>query len=295
MGSVQGARSLNRLFAVLMDLFKPVQTFFLVLSGVISYVVSSKGSIDWRIFILLVSSLYLTVAGTTGLNMYLDKDIDSVMERTKNRALPSGKLDGKEAIIASSLTLSLGLLLSFFINLRVLIAGSIGAIIDLVIYTYLLKKRTPLSVVFGSIAGGMPGLGGWLANPGSTLTGGLLIASLIALWSLNHIWFIASYYSEDYLRARVPMLPVVANEKIVEASSWGVSFLLFLISVAMWFTGLLEFWTLVPLDIYIAYLLYLQFNFFKNKKDRGYAKKIFRGYTAFLGIALFTILIGAIF
>ncbi|MGC9115609.1 MAG: protoheme IX farnesyltransferase [Fervidicoccaceae archaeon] len=279
--------------AIFADLFKPIQTAFLVLSGLISYTVSSGGSLDWRVLLMLTFSLYFTISGTTGLNMYLDRDIDSMMERTKKRALPSRKLNEGDAVYASALFLSIGLLLSALINWGVFIAGLLGAIVDLAIYTKMLKRRTPLNVIFGSIAGGMPALGGWLAHPSSPIIGGILIASLVALWSLNHIWFIASYYSEDYIRARVPMLPVVAGRNATGNASGAVVLAMIIIVTSMWMVGILRFWALIILYAYMAYMLFLQFKYMRSG-ERAIAKRIFRGYTAFLGIAMVLMLLSAL-
>jgi len=293
MGSVQGKGTVKKLSVILLDLFKPVQTAFLAASGVISYIVSSKGLINWRILFLLTISLYFTIAGTTGLNMYLDKDIDSIMERTRKRALPSGKINGSEAVAASVAFLALGLITSLLINWGVLLAAVLGSLIDLVIYTWMLKRKTPLNVVFGSIAGGMPALGGWLAHPNSSVLGGLLLSSVVALWSLNHIWFIASYYSLDYIRAKVPMLPLLVERKSMGFVSNAVSSAILLLLATMWYFGELETWALAVLGAFLIYLSFLQLRYSKAG-SRDLAKKVFRGYTAFLGTTMIVLLIGAI-
>jgi len=293
MGSVQGKGAVKKLSVILLDLFKPVQTAFLVASGVISYIVSSKGLINWRILFLLTISLYFTIAGTTGLNMYLDRDIDSLMERTRRRALPSGKIDSSEAVAASIAFLFFGLIASMLINWGVLLAAVLGSFIDLVIYTWMLKRKTPLNVVFGSIAGGMPALGGWLAHPNSSVLGGLLLSSVVALWSLNHIWFISSYYSLDYIRAKVPMLPLLVERRSMGIASNVVSSLILLLLASMWYFGELESWALAVLGAFLIYLSFLQLRY-SRAGSRDLAKKLFRGYTAFMGTTMIVLLIGAI-
>ncbi|AFH42659.1 protoheme IX farnesyltransferase [Fervidicoccus fontis Kam940] len=151
--------------AIFADLFKPIQTAFLVLSGLISYTVSSDGSPDWRVLLMLTFSLYFTISGTTGLNMYLDRDIDSMMERTKKRALPSRKLNEGDAVYASALFLSIGLLLFASINWGVFIAGLLGAIVDLAIYTRMLKRRTPPQRHFREHSWGNARAGGLARTP----------------------------------------------------------------------------------------------------------------------------------
>lgn len=206
-------------YLVVIDLFKVRQTIFLVLSGVAAYIIASGGDVDPRVLAFLTAALYLTVSGTTGLNMYYDRDIDSVMERTRCRSLPSGKLGEGTALAVSSIFLALGLLLALMVNKWVLVAGAMGAFVDVYIYTRLLKRRTPLNIVLGSIAGGMPAFGGYVAYTGAPTLEAVLFALLIAEWAIVHIWFISSYYLEDYVKSRVPMLPVVYGFRVTAWAS----------------------------------------------------------------------------
>ncbi|MEM0335476.1 MAG: heme o synthase [Thermofilum sp.] len=197
----------------LSQLFKIKQTLLLLLTGVFAYVAGSHGRIDFTTLLLTSLSIFLSVSGTTGFNMVLDADIDAAMFRTRGRPLPAGRMTKREATAASASALAAGLLLAYAVNPFVLVAGLMGFLIDILAYTVLLKRRSPWSVVVGGFAGGMPALGGWAAATGGFGTGGLLLMLLVALWSCAHIWSLATYYSEDYRRAGVPMLPVVYGDK----------------------------------------------------------------------------------
>ncbi|MEM3228582.1 MAG: protoheme IX farnesyltransferase [Fervidicoccaceae archaeon] len=285
MGSLQKwGRSLN-LSAVFLDLFKPTQTAFLVLSGIIAYIMSSGGNIDLAILAILTISLYFTIAGTTGFNMYLDRDIDGIMKRTSKRALPSGKLKEKEALAFSSACLLIGFGASALINFAVLLAGLLGTFIDLVAYTYLLKRRTSLSVVVGSLAGGSPSLGGWLAHPGSPLSGGIVLMMIISMWSLNHIWYISSYYSEDYIRAKVPMFPIIVGREKTGAISIAVTLMMIALIALLWTSKIVKLWTVALVSAIALYLIALQLKYIRSS-EKELAKKIFRGFTMFLGTTL---------
>ncbi|MEM0376160.1 MAG: heme o synthase [Thermofilum sp.] len=197
----------------LSQLFKIKQTLLLLLTGVFAYVAGSHGRIDFTTLLLTSLSIFLSVSGTTGFNMVLDADIDAAMFRTRGRPLPAGRMTKREATAASASALAAGLLLAYAVNPFVLVAGLMGFLIDILAYTVLLKRSSPWSVVVGGFAGGMPALGGWAAATGGFGTGGLLLMLLVALWSCAHIWSLATYYSEDYRRAGVPMLPVVYGDK----------------------------------------------------------------------------------
>ncbi len=169
---------------------------------------------------LVSFALLLAVSGTTGLNMYFDRDIDALMFRTKDRALPSEQISPSIAFSISVALVIPGILLAAGINLLCGFAVFSGFIIDLLLYTVLLKRRSPFSVSVGGVAGGMPALAGYVAYS-SRLDGlSISLVLIIALWSMAHIWLISSYYVEDYERAAVPMLPaIIGVKKGVIASS----------------------------------------------------------------------------
>lgn len=223
----------------LLQLFKVRQTLLLLLTGVFAYVAGSRGEIDIDTLLLTSLSIFLMVSGTTGFNMILDADIDAAMFRTRNRPLPAGRMTKREAGAASASALAAGLLLAATVNPLVLAAGVMGFLIDILAYTVLLKRRSPWSVVVGGFAGGMPALGGWAAATGAFSFGGLLLMFLVALWSCAHIWSLATYYSEDYKRAGVPMLPVVYGDKAGVVGSLAAVFAIALVTLLLAQSGLL--------------------------------------------------------
>ncbi|QOJ78734.1 protoheme IX farnesyltransferase [Infirmifilum lucidum] len=202
------------------DFIKVRQTLMAVLTGVIAYAKASNLNIDPLVFMLVTASLFLTVAGSTGFNMLFDMDIDSIMSRTKHRPLPSGRMTQFQALSLSTATVLLGLLLAALVKLWVLLFGVLGFLIFSFLYTKVMKRRTPWSVIVCGSAGAMPVLGGWAAATGKPSVEAVLLGALVVLWSYLHIWTAATYYSDDYRRAGVPMLPVVMGERAgVTASS----------------------------------------------------------------------------
>ncbi len=258
-----------------MELFKIKQSSLLVLSGVFGYLIAAGTDIHWQTFLLFLIASILSVCGTTGINMYFDKDIDAQMFRTMNRPLPAQRLDPIEAHVVSLVMTWIGVAIGFIINLWVGITILIGYIVDAYVYSALLKRRTPLNIVIGAIAGGMPILGGYIAYTGVPDIKGLILSTLIMLWAILHIWFIAIYYLEDYKKAKVPMLPVV----IGPVKTAKVSILISILMTALiYFLWIIKKATLLPvivsttleLGIVLTAIRYIRTN---NKKI---ARKIFK-------------------
>jgi len=187
-------------------LLKLKQTALLVFSGLVPMIVARSGAVGLRKVLFYVLGVGAAVAGTTAVNMYFDRDIDAAMRRTSDRPLPRGEIDPPhKAVILGIALFGLGVLIS--LQLNALVAG--GFAFDIFVYTLATKRRTPWSVIFGSVAGAAPALAGWAAATGALGLGGLLFAALVMLWIPEHIWTLATYYADDYARAGVPMLPVV--------------------------------------------------------------------------------------
>ncbi len=254
-GAITGRRAgfVRRSWVSYLELFKPRQTALLVATGILGYLIASHGSIETGLY-LVILSLILAVAGTTGLNMYFDRDIDSVMFRTRKRPIPSKRVSPRSAFLLSSLLLSAGLILAFRINTIVGFCVASGFFIDLVLYTVLLKRKTIWNIVVGALAGGMPALAGYAAFSGKIdLLGGCLLL-LVFLWTLPHIWLIASYYIEDYRRGGVPMLPVIHGIKVTVFSCLGILlvmnlalFSLFTLHLSNWLPLLISLLVSLPL------------------------------------------------
>ncbi len=153
-------------------------------------------------------------AGASGaLNMAYDADIDALMSRTKGRPVPQGRLTAGDATAFGS-TLAVGSItvMGLLVNYAAaaLLAFTIGFYVF--VYTMWLKRRTPQNIVIGGLAGALPPAIGWAAVTGSLAVPPLVLVAIIFLWTPPHFWALSLYRSEDYARAKVPMLPVVAGK-----------------------------------------------------------------------------------
>ena len=169
----------------------------------------------WLIIATMVGG-YLAAGGANALNMYLERDIDAKMKRTRKRPIPSGAVTPRAALIFG-LTISavsalwLGLLVNW-----VSAALAVGAILLYVVfYTMILKRRTSQNIVWGGIAGCMPVLIGWSAVTGTVSWTAVLLFLVIFFWTPPHYWPLAEKFQDDYANAGVPMLPVVSSRSNV--------------------------------------------------------------------------------
>jgi protoheme IX farnesyltransferase len=186
---------------------------------------------------------YLSAGGANALNMYIDRDIDALMDRTSQRPLVVGTVSPRECLVfgislAVISTLWFGVLVNWLSA-----ALSLGALLFyVVVYTMILKRRTAQNIVWGGIAGCLPVLIGWSSVTNSLSWAALILFLVIFFWTPPHYWPLSMKVKDDYARAGVPMLPVVAGNKAVAkqivAYSWvmvAVSLLLQPLGYTGWF------------------------------------------------------------
>jgi len=180
-----------------------------------------------------------TGAGAAGmLNMWYDADIDAVMARTARRPIPCGKISRAEALLnglalAGSAVVALALALNF--KAAALLAFAIFFYV--VVYTAWLKRRTPQNIVIGGAAGALPPMIGWAAATGEIGVEPLILSLMIFLWTPPHFWALSLNRADEYARAGIPMLPVVAGRAATTRQILIYSVLLVPISVLPWALG----------------------------------------------------------
>jgi protoheme IX farnesyltransferase len=178
-------------------------------------------------------------AGASGaLNMWYDADIDAKMTRTARRPVPMGRIQPGEAL-AFGLTLSGFAVVVLGLLVNVLSAALLAFTIFFyaVVYTMWLKRSTPQNIVIGGAAGAFPPVIGWAAVTGSLSLEPIVLFAIIFMWTPPHFWALALYKAEDYARAGIPMLPVVAGEVSTRNHILLYTLLLVPVGVAPWPLG----------------------------------------------------------
>jgi len=178
-------------------------------------------------------------AGAAGvLNMWYDADIDAVMTRTAGRPIPRGAVSRREAL-AFGLILAGGAIAILALALNVMAAALLAFAIFfyVVVYTMWLKRSTPQNIVIGGAAGALPPVIGWAAASGEIAFEPLILFLIVFLWTPPHFWALSLNRTEEYARAGVPMLPVVAGRAETTRQILIYSILLFPISLLPWALG----------------------------------------------------------
>lgn len=211
--------------ADLWALIKPRQTALLLVTGLCAYTLTRGLPFDPLKGAWMTVGLLLAIAGCTALNMLIDRDIDARMERTMDRPLPAGRIRPMQALLFGGLLSAAGLTLSFALDTRFGSVVAVGFLFDLLVYSAWLKRRTPFSILFGGVSGGMPVLAGRVLGLGRIDLVGLLLAASVLLWIPSHILTLAIRYTDDYRRAGVPMWPIVYRPRATRMTIAGANVL----------------------------------------------------------------------
>ena len=176
---------------------------------VAGFLLASGGDVDWWLLLATLVGLSLVVAGGCVINNYIDRDIDGMMERTKDRALVIGTITPRIALIYGKVLAIFGLgVLAFYTNLLTTAMAVLGLFVYVVVYSLWLKRTSTHGTIVGSISGAMPPVVGYLAVSGSIDLGAVILFFILALWQMPHSFAIAIYRLEDYTKAGIPVLPV---------------------------------------------------------------------------------------
>ncbi|MDZ7343372.1 MAG: heme o synthase [candidate division KSB1 bacterium] len=196
-------------FVDFLELTKPRVTFLILLTMAFGFYLGVPGTLDWILLLNALVGTALVAGGTSALNQYLEREIDAKMLRTKNRPLPAGRLQPRQALIFS-LIISVGglLLLALAVNLLTAFLAALTLGSYAFLYTPL-KQKSSLSTVVGAVPGALPPLGGWAAARGELGLEAWVLFAILFLWQLPHFLAIAWIYRDDYRRGGLPMLTVV--------------------------------------------------------------------------------------
>src|SRR4051794_5062385 len=172
----------------------------------------------------------LAAASANTLNCYLDRDIDELMHRTERRPLVTGEVTPREALVFGvALGVAAVALLASLVNVLSAALALAAILFYVVVYTMILKRRTPQNIVWGGAAGCMPVLIGWAAVTDSLSWAAVVLFGVIFLWTPPHYWPLSLKFRDDYSRAGVPMLPVVASATEVSRKILGYAW-----ATALW-------------------------------------------------------------
>jgi protoheme IX farnesyltransferase len=230
----RAVRSRGRI-AAYVALTKPRIIELLLVTTLPAMILAAHGLPPWWVVVATMAGGSLAAGSANALNCYVDRDIDAVMRRTVRRPLARHEVSPGAAL---RFGLALGAVAVVVIGVVTnwLAGGLTAAAIAfyVVVYTMLLKRRTAQNIVWGGAAGCMPVLIGWSAVTGRLAWAPLVLFGIVFFWTPPHFWALAMRYREDYSRAGVPMLPVVATPLRVARQIVGYAWLTVLCSLALW-------------------------------------------------------------
>jgi heme o synthase len=281
-------------FSELFKLMKPRVMSLVIFTCAVGLLTSPNliSSKDAIIGILLVS---LGAGAAGALNMWYESDLDALMTRTCLRPIPAGKINRNQALIFGvTLSIVSVVTLDYFAN-RISAAILLLTILFYVfVYTIWLKRRTPQNIVIGGAAGAFPPVIGWTIATGSLSIEPLAFFLIIFFWTPSHFWALSLYKSDDYKKAKIPMLPLTNGVESTKLNIFIYSLFMFPVIIFPYWINFVGLVFLIPsllLTFYYIFLCYELYNYKKNKFNPKKAKSIF-GYSIlylFLVFVLFLI------
>ncbi|MEN3306813.1 MAG: heme o synthase [Micromonosporaceae bacterium] len=238
----------------------------------------------------------LAAGAANALNCYIDRDIDQVMRRTSRRPLPTHTVSPRAALVFGLVlaVVSVGLMAAFTNWLATALTAAAIAYYDLV-YTMWLKRTTPQSTFWGGVCGAMPVLIGWAAVTGGLAPRALLLFGVVFFWQMPHFYALAVKFRDDYARAGIPMLPVVASMRRVGVETVAFSWLTVAASVALWPMGMTPLYGAVA--VVVGALLLIEAHRVGRRASRGEPLKpmrLFHWSTTYLTLLFVTIAVDAL-
>ena len=280
---------------------KPAIAFLNVFVGIAAILLAVGLSAPLWAIIFTSAAGFLSAAGAGAINCYIDRGLDKQMTRTRWRPIPAGRIPADQ-------TLGLGVVLSFagvalaavYLNLLTAFFIGLGIFWYIFVYTVWLKPRTKWNIVIGGAAGCFSALAGWSAVTGGIGLVGVLVASLIFLWTPGHFWGLAIAKSKDYENGEVPMLPVVDGRTKASLYTAISNILLFPFTIMLYLLTV-NWGNLVGAIIVGVGIILLNFRFLhanlelSRTADTSSAWKVFKLSVSYLFLILLLTVIGHIF
>ena len=286
-----------------LDYFSSIKAFFNLMKPRVMSLVIFTCAVGLLIapvkinFVDAICSLMAVALGSGAagaLNMWYESDLDSLMSRTCLRPIPTGKLTRNQALtfgIFSSLISVVALY--FFSNLIAAITLTVTILFYVFVYTVWLKRKTPQNIVIGGAAGALPPVIGWAIATNTISLEPIILFLIIFIWTPSHFWALSLYKTDDYKKAKIPMLPITSGIKATKLNIFIYSLILFPVAVAPFFfnfSGLIYFIFSSILSgyyIFISYKLLMEKNSINEKK---LAAKLF-GYSILYLFMIFTFIL----
>jgi protoheme IX farnesyltransferase len=247
------------------DLTKPKVVFLILFTALVGMLLSTPDLVALPTLIFGLTGIGLAAAAGAAINHVVDQRIDAIMERTRNRPLPTGDLEAPNALLFALTLLALSMLiLTALVNPLTAVLTFFAFAGYGVIYTVYLKRSTPQNIVWGGLAGALPPLLGWTAVTNQVSLEPLVLVLLIFVWTPPHFWSLAIKRRDEYARAGIPMLPVTHGVPFTKLQVLIYTLLLFVVS-------------LMPFKVHMSGGLYLAGALWLGATFVWHAWRLYRG------------------
>ena len=259
-------------------------------------VASSIYGYDFKKIILLSAAIILGVMGANATTNYIDRKIDAIMERTKERAIASGKINPPvKGLIFAIIMVAAGISIALYVNWLSALFLFLGFFDSAIIYNGLTKRKSRYNILYGSLAGGFPVLVGWAGiSSGKINLIAIIMFIFVVIWTPAHIWSLAYFYKEDYKKAHIPMLPVFLSERQNHFLLAALNGLIIITSILLWYFYKLSLIYLIITSAFSIVLIVISMIMIvKSSKD--FAWVLFKFSSPYLGVIFLLLLIEFLF
>ena len=275
------------------NLMKP-RVMSLVLFTCMVGLLIAPNQVDFKSSIISLLAVAIGSGAAGVLNMWYESDLDALMSRTCLRPIPTGKIQRKQALY-------FGIILSFISIIMLYNSANLISAILLAstiafyffIYTIWLKRKTSQNIVIGGAAGALPPVIGWTISTGSVTIEPIILFLIIFIWTPSHFWALSLYKSEDYKKAKIPMLPVISGEKTTKINILIYSLLMIPVVIAPYIFSFASLFYLITALLMTLYYNFLCFELFEEKVKKisnKIARKVFL-YSIFYLFLIYLILL----
>lgn len=277
-------QSLRSEFGKYVRLSKPWIIVLLLTTTLTAMLIAGRGQVPLILIVVTLVGGALAASGANAINCYIDRDIDGLMSRTRNRPIPREQVTPRDALIYGLLaSVASFVVLAVFANVLAAVLALLGILYYVLIYTRVLKRSTPHNIVIGGIAGSIPPLVGWAAVTGRIDMLALYLFLIIFYWTPPHTWALMLLVSTDYERAGVPMLPVVRGEVVTRRQIWLYSLQLVAITLVIFAFQLLGWVYLISALILNGMFLWYAFRL-AREMSKPKAKRLYKYSQLYLAL-----------
>ncbi len=273
-----------------LELTKPKVVALLMLTAIVGMHLATTDMVPFNALVWGSLGLAMAMGGSAAINHAVDQRADTLMKRTHNRPVATGRVPAQRAFFfAGALCLSSFLILDLLVNRLTAVLTMLGAVGYAFIYTLYLKRATPQNIVIGGFAGAIPPLLGWTAVTNDLHPHAWLLVLIIFVWTPPHFWALAIHRRDDYAKAEIPMLPVTHGIEFTKTQVLLYTCLLAVVSLLPYLTGMSGWLYLIGTSTLNALFVYLALKL-KFEKGTETAMRTF-GYSIIYLFALFMLLL----